>query len=494
MSRLLKGMKVQTNRAYTENGAEAYNTTGSCVLDFFCRGGAMRTAPEREIISLFDKALCEDQLLALKTLFYLRNIRGLGQGERRIYRNCLNHLAYRYPEILLKNFYSIEHFGRYDDLLELTYNCSSQEIRSNIVEAVRAQLEEDIKNEHPTLLAKWMPSENTSSRETRAKARQWMEWLNMKNYEYRKMLSVLRKRINIVESDMSANRWADIDYEAVPSKAGLNYRKAFLRHDEERYMGFISSAAKSKAKINTNALYPHEIVRQVLSNQMGSSFDASILDTLWRNLPDFTEGFSENSICVVDVSGSMYNNKALPITVAIGLGIYFAERISGAFKNHFITFSHKPQLVEIMGSTIADKVNNMVEADWGMNTNIEAVFNLILKTAVKNKLPQEELPSRLYIISDMEFDCAANCRDGRALIEKQRLKFEKAGYKLPKVHFWNVDSRHQQFPANLESEGIAMVSGFSPSILQSVLKNEAVDMYELMLDILKDQAFDRIMV
>lgn len=494
MSELIKGMKMQTNLAYTENGARAYGTTGSDVLDFFCRGGAMRTAGENEIIRLFDKALCEDKLLALKTLYYLRNIRGLGQGERRLFRLCLNNISYRYPEMLIKNINNIIHFGRYDDVLELAYNSDYDVISSKVIEFIKTQLEKDMKSEHPTLLAKWMPSENTSSKETRAKARKWMQWLDMTPDKYRKMLSVLRKRINIVESNMSANRWEAIDYEAVPSKAGLNYRKAFFRHDGERYVEFIEAVAQSKAKVNTKTLYPHEIIKKVLSVEGNESYDTKVLDTLWNNLPDFTEGFEENSLCVVDVSGSMYNNRLLPITVAISLGIYFGERINGAFKNHFITFSSKPKLVEIVGSTIADKVNNMTSADWAMNTDIEAVFNLILSTAIKNNLPQEELPTRLYIISDMEFDDALCYTYDNVLTQKLHLKYEKAGYKLPKLLFWNVDSRHQQFPATLEDEGITMVSGFSPSILQGVLKGETLNMYDFMLQILNDESFERITV
>ena len=280
----------------------------------------------------------------------------------------------------------------------------------------------DLNTDSPTLLGKWLKSENSSSKETKRLAAITRKHFGMNSKQYRKSLSQLRAKIGIVERKMSANEWSEINYEHLPSKAGFLYRNAFYRHDFERYSDYMTAVTQGHAKINAKTLYPYEIVKQALY-----STNTQLLQNYWNNLPDYLKGNSSNALAVIDVSGSMTGT---PMDVAISLGLYMAEKNTGAFHNHFITFSEVPHLVEIKGNNICEKVRFIQRSEWGYNTNLERVFDTILRTAVKNNLPQEQIPETLYIISDMQFDCACGYHQYDVLLEHIADKFKIAGYEM----------------------------------------------------------------
>lgn len=482
---LLNHLKNETNFAYTENNAKVYNTTGSSLLDFFALGGALRNTSENKIITLFDKALAENKLLAVKAMFYFRDIRG-GQGERETFRKLLKYLAYKHPDVVRKNIHLIPEYGRWDDI----YTLFDTSLMNDALNLIKEQLKRDINSDSPSLLAKWLKSENASSLNSRILAKKTRMGLGMSSRRYRKMLSKLREKLNIVERLMSANKWDEIDYSQVPSQASLKYNKAFWRNDEDRYTRFLQDLKEGKVKVNSKTVFPYELVGQVFYY---SEENADLLNEMWESLPDYLEGKKENSIAVVDVSGSMTGT---PMDIAISVGLYLAERNKGAFHNHFITFSEYPQLVEIKGTDFCSKVRNIEDADWGVNTNLEKVFDLILNTALKNNVPQSEMPTRLFIISDMQFDEATGKDENDAyFFNTIKNKFEVAGYKMPKLVFWNVDVRDNiMFPMIENDNGLLLVSGASPSIFTNIMKDNIVTPHDIMMDVLNSERYSLIQV
>jgi hypothetical protein len=503
-TKFLNALEQNVNYAYTENSALARATTNSALLDFFSQGGAIRSLSPEDQQTMFLRAWNENPLLALKAMFYFRDVRG-GQGQRDAFRNQLKLLAELAPETVIKNLDNIPEYGRWDDL----YALDGTEVEDNAYSLFVKQFREDIRgldsDENISLLAKWLKSENASSKETKRLARKTREALEMDSRNYRKTLSALRKYLDVVERKVSANQWEDIKYSAVPSNAMMKYRNAFMRHDGTRFGDYIRKVDAGEEKINASVLYPHEIVGKVMPEHWGynkeARLDPKLADTMWNNLFDFM-GITENAIGVIDTSGSMYG---LPIQVAIALGILLAERAVGPYKDHFITFSSAPKLQKITGNDITSKVRGLFNADWDCNTDIEAVFDLILNTAIKNKLSQEDMIDKLYIISDMEFDAAAGTgyynpynentpAVGETLFQTIRRKFEKHGYRMPNLVFWNVDARNPQFPMSMDERGFQNVSGFSPSILRSLMSGEFVGPYDIMLEVLESDRYDPIVI
>ncbi len=474
---------VVANMAYTENNGRAYASTMSSVLDFFAQSGALRTRSEAEIISLFSRALDEDTLLALKALFYTRDIRG-GLGERRTFRVILKALAQANPELVRANMPLIAEYGRWDDL----YVLFNTPLHRDAINLIRTQLHQDRFSEYPSLLGKWLKSENASSKETIMLARQTIQGLGISPREYRKMLVRLRNRLNVIERMTSDSQWDRIDYAKIPSKAMLKYRKAFSKHDHRRFEAYLDSVNRGEAKINTGALYPYDIVRDVMKYGRKAP-EQKALQTLWDNLPDYLgEGRSSETLTVLDTSGSM---SGLPIQIALSLGLYLAERMTGHFANRFITFSRHPQWQVITGYNLAEKIHNMRTADWGMNTDVKAVFSLILNTAIQSRLAPEEMPKRVLIISDMEFDSAEG-RNHERVFDTIRRDYKNAGYDLPLLVFWNVAARHEQYPTTLAHDNVQLVSGASAAIFKSVLNTQCFSAYDLMLETLNTERYEAI--
>ena len=483
---MLEHLKNEANRTYTENGAVTYATTYSDCLDLFATIGALRSSNEQEIISRFVRAFTEDPNLALKTLFFARDVRG-GLGERKVFRVCLQWLAHNAPSSVKKNIPYVAEFGRWDDLLSLMGTPCEKDAMLQIKKQLSADLEAMDMGDDVSLLAKWLPSVNASNAQTVAYAKKIARFLCMTDATYRKTLVKLREHIRIIENSLREKDYT-FDYSKQPSKAMFKYRKAFYRNDGERYGEFLGKVSRGEAQLHTGTLTPYEIIKPFFYEHVDDQ-EASAIDATWNAQEDFTR--DENALVVIDGSGSMYSRSdPMPATVALSLGIYYAERNTGAFHNHFITFSERPQLVEIKGETILEKVRYCHDYNEVANTNIQKVFELILRTAVNNNVPQSEMPSTLYIISDMEFDC---CARGAELTNFEYAKkiFAEAGYDLPRVVFWNVQSRNKQQPVTQNEQGVALVSGCSPRIF-SMLKSGILSPLGYMLDILGAERYEKI--
>lgn len=472
----LNKLKQTTNFSYTENGAITHKTTHSDLLDMFAMCGAYRNRTNEDCILAFDKALEENEEYAMKCLFYLRDIRG-GQGERRFFRVCINWLANEHPDIVKRNLTLIPEFGRWDDL----YSLVGTPVEADMFGFIREVLLNDLSCEHSiSLLAKWLKSENTSSQKSRKLANLTRQYLGMTHKEYRQMLSALRAKLNIVETLMSENRWEEIQFDKIPSKAGLIYKNAFAYNDiiKEKYAIF----AKDKTTtVNAKILNPVNIALKIFNQGRNvSETDVAMYEKFWNNLKDYYQGRVENGLAVVDTSGSMYGT---PIAAAVSMGAYIAERGHGPFANHFITFSNNPHLVEFNGKDIVDKFRRARNTDWGFSTNLSSVFDLMLNTLIKYNSPQEDVPDRLYIFSDMEFNSALyDLHDYNGnlntLIEDIEKKWNDAGYTIPEIVFWNLDARTQNIPAI--GGKFSYVSGFSMSMLESILSGKTG--YDLMME------------
>ena len=467
----LDNLKHEANYTVTENGATTHLSSQSYCLDLFATIGALRNRPDEDILDRFFRAFAEDREMAMKILFYARDIRG-GLGERKVFRTILQELAMREPETVKKNLRLVPEYGRWDDLLcLLDGNCGQ-----TAMDILTTQFFHDCRaysfgnRDDISLLAKWLPSANTSSREAVRLARKIIKALGITEKSYRHSLSVLRRQIRIIENNLREKDYT-FDYSKQPSKAMLKYRKAFIRNDGERYSAYLDSVAEGKAKMNTGTLYPYGIVHRCLRSVSMSEEERKSLDVTWNQLEDFTNG--SNSMVILDGSGSMYtscDSDMRPIDVAMSLAIYFAERTKGDFHNHFITFSSRPQVVQVEGRDILEKVQFCEKFNDCSNTDLERTFRLLLDTAVHNRTPQEEMPETLYIISDMEFDRCSNA--GMTNFQNAKKMFEDHGYKLPNIVFWNVDSRNTQQPVTRNEQGVALVSGASPRVFQMVISGE----------------------
>jgi hypothetical protein len=494
---MLEYIKQEANTAFTENGAAAFASTGSECLDLFAAVGALRREEDTEIIARFILAYTENADTAMKLLFFARDIRG-GLGERRVFRVILHWLAKNEPAAVKKNLEYIAEYGRFDDLLSLMDTPCEKEMQL----LIQRRFGEDIKamkaNEAVSLLAKWLPSVNASNVNTVMRGKKIAKALALSDAKYRKALSALRARIHIIENNLREKDYS-FAYEKQPSKAMFKYRKAFARNDGERYRAFTRAVVSGETRLHAGNVAPYELVAPYLDVARwdnGRSFMKDItpsekdaLNAAWVSIPDF--GSEENALAVIDTSGSMYwDCKPVPAAVALSLGLYFAERNTGLFKNHFIEFSARPQLIEIKGETFADRLRYVASFNEIANTNLEAVFDLILKAAVKNDIPQEELPAKLIIISDMEFDC---CVDDASAVnfKNAQKKYASCGYRLPQVVFWNVASRHRHQPVAQNEQGVALVSGVTPRIF-SMVAGGILSPYAFMMEVLGSKRYEKI--
>ena len=484
---MLEYLKQEVNYTETENGAKTYLTTESDCLDLFATIGCLRGESDQEIETRFLRAFAENRDIAVKLLFFARDIRG-GLGERRVFRVVLRWLAVNEPATVRKNIGYVAEYGRFDDLLVLM----NTPCEKDMLDALKAQFDADTNalanGGEVSLLAKWLPSVNASNRETVLLAKKIARHFGMNDASYRKALTALRAHIRILENNLREKDYS-FDYEKQPSKAMYKYRKAFVRNDGERYSQFLARVAKGEAKLHAGTLMPYEIIAPIFRNKIGEE-ERKAIQATWISQEDF--GGNENALAVIDGSGSMYGSYCdpLPAAVALSLGIYFAERNRGAFKNHFITFSEHPQLIEIKGEDILDKVRYCCGYNEIANTNIQRVFELILDTAVKNSVPQEELPKKLYIISDMEFDfCAEDASSTNFEYAKKR--FHEAGYVLPEIVFWNVASRNRQQPVTMNEQGVALVSGCTPRLFEMAASG-TVNPYAFMLEVIDSARYAKI--
>ena len=499
--------KNYNNCSVTENGALGYRKTKSALLDLNFKASSLRNWEEEVVVKDFVKAYYESPQYAVKWLFFLRDILK-GMGERRAFRICLKYLALSKPLIVKAVLPYIPEYGRYDDCLVLL----DTPLAEDVADMYQKQLVKDLKameeNEPVSLLGKWLPGINTSSKKTRACAGKLCKYFHMSQREYRKMLAKLRAYGNVAEAKMSASKWGEIAYEKLPAKANMRYDKAFERHDLQRRKEYLSRVYLGDDKLNAKGMMPYEIVHRIITAPHYSFGlgDNLLAEMMWKKITE--EGFQndwglEDAIVVADGSGSMFTrisggSSVMAIEICNSLAIYFAQQLKGVFHNKAITFSQTPQFIEFNDdNSLKEKLEIMFAYDEVANTNIEAVFMLILDMAKSKAVPREELPKQVVIISDMEFDEATGaCQYGRTacnrsekLFDSIAARYERNGYKMPRLIFWNVCGRTNTIPKVDNKEGLCLLSGFSQNAMRIASDRTKKDPYDALISVLDSERY-----
>ena len=468
MNKLVQGML--TKNTLTENGMPTHSTSTSACLDWFAGVGASRNWSEDQILGVFTKALAEDALVALRILFWARDVRE-GAGERRVFRVCIEYMNST-PSLrstLERNLHLVSEYGRWDDIFSID--------NKMVLELIEYGL-----NQSDGLLAKWLPRKGLFANKVR-------QYLGLTPKAYRKLIVGLS---NTVEQVMCNKEWEAINYEQVPSVAMHKYRKAFARNDNARFVNFIEKVQKGEATIKSGVLFPYQLYQAYKRRE-----DANAIEAQWMNLPNFMEGNDKMVLPICDTSGSMtsgygLNTDLTPMDISVSLGIYISERNEGPFKDCFMTFSHNPQLQRLEGS-FTSRCRQLETANWSMNTDLEAAFRLLLRAAVTNNVSEDEMPDTLLILSDMQFDSCVSKLTNTAL-EMIRDRYEKAGYKVPNVSFWNINARVGKMPVQVNDMGVSIISGCSPSILKSVLSGKVMDPITVMLNTVMAERYQKITI
>ena len=451
----------------TENGMATNSSSLNACVDLFFNIGAMRGQDKQRLIATFSKAFNEDPKRAMKLLFWARDVRG-GAGERQVFKDIITYLAENHDLALKPNLHLIAEYGRFDDLLVLVGTYMETQALQIIEDAIKAE---------NGLCAKWMPRKGPVAEKLR-------NFMKMSPKQYRKTLVNLT---NVVETKMCAKEWDSIEFGKLPSVASARYQKAFGKNAYESYSAYIQSLVKGEAKINAGAVYPYDVTKSLTHG------NATVANEQWKALPNYMEGANDMILPVVDVSGSMScpaggSKSVTCMDVAISLGLYISERNEGPFKDAFITFSDTPKL-QVLSGSLKDRYAQMSRSDWGMSTNLEATFKLILDQATKHNLSQDEMPNKILILSDMEFNEATGSRGwgnsrsegwnptAQQMIEKM---YDAAGYTMPQIVYWNIQSRNGGVPVAFDKAGTALVSGFSPAIMKSLLGGDIESPQQIM--------------
>lgn len=479
MTKLINALR--TNDTRTENGMLTNSTTLNDCVDLFFHIGAMRGQDKQKKINAFVKAFSEDSLTAMKILFWVRDIRG-GAGERQTFRDIMLYLVEKQSRILKKNMALIPEYGRWDDLLIFI----GTKVEKNALNLIADGLDNDSTK---ALVAKWMPRPATKNKIKKMQANVIRKHLGMSPKEYRKMLVELS---DTVEQKMCAKEWDDINFAHVPSKAMSDYMKAFRKNNPEGFQAYMDSLEKSETKINAGAVYPYDITKNLTYG------DSSGADAQWDALPNFMENNDERVLPVVDVSASMNtsaggNPNVTCMDISVSLGIYISERNVGPFKDAFVTFSQHPE-VQVLKGRLSDRYSQLKRSDWSFNTNLQAVFEEVLRKARTSNVPEDEMPTMIMVLSDMQFDegTGNSWNDtAQAMIEK---KYREAGYNIPKVVYWNLRSVESDSPVQFNKQNVALVSGFSPSLLTNILSGGAITPYSMMMDVIGSERYAKITV
>jgi hypothetical protein len=487
MTTLLAAM--QTENSLTENGMTTNSSSLNDCVNLFFQIGAMRGKDKQILINTFVKAYNENALTAMRLLFWARDVRG-GAGERQIFRDIVQYLANTQTKSLSKNLSLFSEYGRWDDLLVLI----GTKLENEALGVIKKGLED--KN---GLCAKWLPRPNVGNREKKRQASAIRKYLGLTPKEYRKALSELS---NTVEQLMCSKNWNAIEYSKLPSKAMSDYMKAFSKNDLERFQAYLEAVKSGDAKINAGAVYPYDITKNM---KHGSSDGANVQ---WNALPNYMTGNTERLLPVVDVSGSMDcsaggSQSVTCMDVSISLGLYISERNVGQFKDAFVTFSSDPQL-QILSGSLSERYNQLASAEWGMSTNIQAVFELILNQGKKHNVPESEMPTMILILSDMEFNSATNSNNGWGESRKHNwgptaqqmieAMYSDAGYTMPKIVYWNLNARNNNFPVQFDESGTALVSGFSPALLTNLLSGKDLSPVSMMNQVVNSARYEAVAI
>ncbi len=452
MTTFAEAVKATPAVARTENGMKAKAHSGNALVDLFYKIGASRG---KSVTADFEKAFQEDADLAMKIAFWSRDVRG-GAGERQIFREILVHLEKLHPEVLEKAMPFVAEFGRWDDLLIFKTEKFKHMAYTLIGDALR---------ERNGLAAKWMPRQGPIAVEIR-------NFYGMTPKQYRKSLVALT---NVVETKMCAKEWDGIEFGKLPSLASARYNKAFAKNATAAYEAYKARLVKGTDKVNASAVYPYDVIKTLRHGG-----ESVVADAQWASLPNY---IGDSSVMpLVDVSGSMCcpvggNANLQCIDVALSLGLYCADKNTGVFKDTFLTFSAKPK-AQVVKGTLAQKMSQMNSSDWGMNTNLHAAFDEILRIAVKGGVNASDMPKTLLILSDMQFDQCVSFDDSAHQMIKR--KYKEAGYEVPNIVFWNLNSK-DNVPVKFDKRGTALVSGFSPAVMKGILSGADMTPYGIML-------------
>ncbi len=476
----------------TENGMRAVNTTDSYLLDLFANIGNMRQNSPVEVVNAIAKAFNENPKMTIKLAFYARDVRG-GIGERRNGLAMFRYLAENCPDIMRKNIKYIPEYGRWDDLYALIDTPIEKDMWSFIAQQLSEDMENSKNGKPISLCAKWLKSAEKCSKKTNALGTKTRIALSLNAKQYRKMLSRLRKYIDVTERKMCAKDWESIEYKNVPSYAMSNYRKAFYRHDESRFSDYIASVQKGETKINSSTLYPYNLTEKYMMTAGWSGRVPAkdpVVEAQWKALPNYIDG-EHNVVVIADTSGSMYGR---PMCAAIGLALYFAERNRGEFHGRYMTFSSRPSWVKVQdGSSLRDNCVVAYDVDWGGSTNIQRAMKMILDICVNNHLKQEDVPKALVIISDMQFNCVSSVSS--TYFKTIQEMYSDAGYVAPNIVFWNASeySRNTHHASALDKY-VQMYSGYSASIFKQVISSIDKTPYEAMMDTLNSERYQPIVI
>jgi hypothetical protein len=455
MTTFVEGLQLRNTT--TENGMTTNSSSLNECVNLFFTIGAMRNIEPSRIISSFTKAFNEDPQTALRILFWSRDVRG-GAGERNTPKVIFKYLGVNKPESIKPFLSLIPEYGRWDDLFVFFGTKLENDVVNTIMDGLKGE---------NGLLAKWLPRKGVIFNTIRKK-------MDVDPKTLRKLLVRLS---NTVEQKMCSKQWETIEYGKIPSLALGRYTNAFVKNDKTRFEEYKKLLSQGVEKINTGAIYPYDVIKTLTKG------DTELANLQWSALPNFMESATDEMILpVVDVSGSMSavvgdNENLTCLLVAISLGLYISERNEGPFKDYFITFSEMPQLQKVNGSLI-DRYNQMRYSNWGYNTDLVKTFELILNQSIINNVSQDQMPKKILILSDMEFDEADKRND--TAFDMIKRKYSESGYELPKIIFWNLRSRQDNFPVRFDQNGTALISGFSPSILKPLLGGEEISPLSIM--------------
>jgi hypothetical protein len=505
--------KAMNSNTYTStwNGANSLATpdlsgqyTGRLSLFF----KAIRGVSDEKLYEYFEKSITEDVIDTFVIAFNIRDIRA-GKGERSIGNTMMTFLAMNHQEKFLKVLHLIPEYGRWQDILcffpKVTPGINS-EVSEHVVDIVCKQIIRDLSDMNDgkpiSLAAKWMPTENDSMDKRFHLVNVICKKLNITPKQYRtEYIGPLRKYLNIVERLMCQKRWGDIDFSKVPSCAMKKLKKAFEKNTPDFFNGWKISLSKGEVKINAKVLFPHEIIREIRM-KCGNNEEDQVLISQWEVMEDEVRklGILQKSLVIVDNSGSMTDNNNLPADIAFAMGILISSIVEGDFHNNVISFHDEPTFFELKDGNIYEKYAQIKNSPVGYSTNLQKTFDLILRKAKECKLKQEDMPDKVFIISDMQYNSIETsveygCGYGRknnTNFEEIEEKYLNSGYKRPKIYFWNVNGNIDDFPVSVDDNGTCMISGASPSILKSVFKSGEVSPVQILREVLDDDRYQDI--
>jgi hypothetical protein len=490
-------MSVDVLMCTTENGAISLPTTGNAQLDLFFK--VNRDTPKEHLFCLLNRSWLASPVDTLRLGFHLRDCRG-GKGEKKQFYHFIEWLLLTDHTILEQIMHHIPHYGTYKDLYQLFGTCLEKEMINLFTFRLfwdYEYLSQDILKSSITLAAKYAPTEGGSIDKKHNAVKKFTDALMLSPQQYRQQILVpLRRHLNIVETHLtnSVEDWERINFSHVPSLALKKYKKAFARHQPERYTAWLQSVKSGKSKINTDRLMPHQLVEHYVGTQ--NPVDETI-EVQWRSLSQklkrsLCRAFGP-SIAMVDVSGSMSTSRkpgqTLPINVAISLGILLAEMADGQFRNTFLTFSSSPELVKMKGETLHARVAEMNRASWTQSTNFEAAFNYLLSQACINNTPANLMPTTLFVLSDMQFDLTTDNGTNWDALNKA---FAKYGYNRPRIVFWNLNGSTLDFPVSANESNVQLISGFSTDVLKMLLDGDQLSPVNFMRKVIDSERYSRI--